>query len=136
MTNFELVREFHERFRVHPLASPNYTNKQLSEFVQRRADLLCEEIDETLAADNLQDLIDGLVDTLYIAYGTLDLLGVDANAAFAEVHRSNMSKLGEDGEPIFNDQLKVQKGPNFTQPDLLPFVEQAMQGYLFEKAGE
>lgn len=134
-TNFELVKEFHECFKVHPLASPTYNQQQLVDFLSRRYVMLLEEMMETArACENLdaREVIDGLLDIIYVAYGTLDLLGVNADEAFAEVHLSNMSKLDEDGQPIFDENLKIKKGPNFKKPDLTKFVEQAKQGMLVD----
>lgn len=118
MTNFEMVREFHDRFG-HPVESvPQLPNEQLADL---RIDLIDEELHELkLAHANGQSVewADALLDLLYVVYGACLVSGIDADKGFAEVHRSNMSKLGENGKPIVRPDGKILKGPNYSPPDL------------------
>lgn len=138
MSNFRKVQEFHDAFKVEPMTKIKFMSWELDSFLRRRLELLKEEYEETRKAyiadtpeEAIRGTIDGLIDVIYIAYGTLDLLGVDADKAFAEVHRSNMSKLGEDGEPIVDPETrKVKKGPNYSPPNLSEFVDNIMLDYM------
>jgi predicted HAD superfamily Cof-like phosphohydrolase len=144
-SNFELVREFHETFQVQQLAAPTFNQEDFKRFAEFRGALLLEELKEYLNAaqavsdgntSQMEDVIDGLVDILYVAYGALDLLGVNADDAFEEVHKSNMSKLDEDGEPIINidDPTKpvgkILKGPKYEEPNLWPFAEEVLDNMV------
>lgn len=118
MTNFEMVKEFHRKFGapigLFPAAIPR-------ERLELRLDLIEEEFNETAADMYVDDLIgiaDGLADLLYVVYGAAVEYGIDIDAVFAEVHRSNMSKLDENGLPILRKDGKVLKGPNFSPPDI------------------
>ena len=94
--------------------------------VQLRYDLIKEELDEfaqALKDKDLKEVADSLTDILYVTYGAGHAFGIDLDKCFDEVQRSNMSKLGEDGKPIYNDKGKVMKGPNYFQPDLGKFVK-------------
>ena len=123
MTNFEKVQEFHS---VYGVPAPKVPQRLTSDRMQLRRNLISEEVQEwgdALAADDFREQVDALIDTLYVVYGTLIEMGVNADAAFAEVHRSNMSKLGADGKPVYRESdNKVLKGPNFSLPDLTPFI--------------
>ena len=94
--------------------------------VQLRYDLIKEELDEFAQAikdKNLVEVADSLTDILYVTYGAGIAFGIDLDKCFDEVQRSNMSKLGKDGKPIYNDKGKVMKGPNYSEPNLKQFVE-------------
>jgi predicted HAD superfamily Cof-like phosphohydrolase len=115
VTPAESVRQFHEAFNVAVNAPPTRALLDL------RASLLSEECAETLDGMRRADLLavaDGLADLVYVSYGAAISLGIDLDLAIAEVHRSNMSKLGSDGEPILRQDGKVLKGPNYRPPDL------------------
>lgn len=148
-SNFQMVKEFHETFKVQQLANPTFTKQELVDLLKRRFKMLDEEVNEleqagidvsTRCPGYVVEVIDALIDIIYVAYGTLDLLGVDADAAFAEVHQSNMSKLGDDGEPILNginypeNPLapfgKVMKGPYYREPNLHPFADVVLDNLL------
>lgn len=118
MTNFEMVKEWHKKFGVpvgeHPQHIPN-------ERFNLRVDLLWEELDEYQCAvneGNLVEAADALADILYVTYGAMVEHGFPADELFAEVQRSNMSKLGADGKPILREDGKILKGPNFFVPDI------------------
>lgn len=117
-TNYEMVREFHQVF-CHPIASiPAFPTE---EFRKLRGDLIDEERSELSDAEEQMDIVgvaDALSDLLYVIYGMGLVYGIDLDKTFQEVHRSNMSKLGADGKPIYREDGKVLKGPNYTPPDL------------------
>jgi predicted HAD superfamily Cof-like phosphohydrolase len=91
-----------------------------------RYDLIKEELDELKQAmkdKNLKEIADALTDILYVTYGAGYAYGIDLDKCFKEVQRANMSKLGADGKPIYNEKGKVMKGPNYSEPNLKKFVE-------------
>ena len=114
----EAVEEFHRAFGAPIGVTARIPNPSR---VQLRSDLLLEEVEEYQAAVKFGDLVetlDALADIVYIAYGTALEYGVDLNAIIAEVHRANMSKLGADGKPIYREDGKVLKGPNYEPPNI------------------
>ena len=91
-----------------------------------RINLISEELEELKVAiknNDLKEAIDALTDILYVTYGAGHAFGVDLDKCFEEVQNSNMSKLGDDGKPIYNEAGKVMKGPNYFKPDLLKFIK-------------
>ena len=111
------VREFHETYncpiRIVPIANPPETDL--------RVELILEETEEyyaAVAAEDVVEIADALADLVYVAYGAALTHGIDLDAVLAEVHRSNMSKLGADGRPVLREDGKVIKGPNFRRPDV------------------
>ena len=119
-TNFERVQEFMKVFGQEVKEKPEWPN---GETMELRIDLIEEELgefkDAILSADGtLVDIADALSDLLYVVYGAGHSFGLDLDACFKEVHRSNMSKLDEYGKPIYREDGKVLKGPDFTEPDL------------------
>ena len=119
-TNFERVREFMEVFGQEVKNKPEWPE---AETMELRIDLIEEELGELRNAiidgdGTLVDVADALSDLLYVVYGAGHSFGIDLDDCFAEVHRSNMSKLGEDGKPIYREDGKVLKGPDFSEPDL------------------
>ena len=119
-TNFQRVKEFMESFGQEVKSKPEWPD---SETMELRIDLIEEELGEFKDAiidgdGTLVDVADALSDLLYVVYGAGHSFGIDLDNCFAEVHRSNMSKLGEDGKPIYREDGKVLKGPNFSEPDL------------------
>ena len=94
--------------------------------INLRYDLIKEELDEfeeAIKSKNLKEIADSLTDILYVTYGAGHAFGIDLDKCFEEVQRSNMSKLGEDGKPIYNENGKVMKGPKYFEPNLKKFVE-------------
>ena len=119
-TNFERVHEFMKVFGQEIKEKPEWPN---GETMELRIDLIEEELgefkDAILSADGtLVDVADALSDLLYVVYGAGHSFGLDLDACFKEVHRSNMSKLDEYGKPIYREDGKVLKGPDFTEPNL------------------
>ena len=94
--------------------------------MQLRYDLIKEELNEleqAMKTRNLKEIADALTDILYVTYGAGFAYGIDLDKCFKEVQRANMSKLGTDGKPIYNEKGKVMKGPNYSEPNLKQFVE-------------
>ena len=122
MTNFESVKKFMETFGQEIKEKAGFPNEKITSL---RYDLIKEELDELKEAmDNkdIKEVADALTDILYVTYGAGHAFGVDLDKCFEEVQNSNMSKLGSDGKPIYNEKGKVMKGPNYFKPDLTKFV--------------
>ena len=112
------MKTFGQEVKTKPSFSTDKINKL-------RLDLIKEELDELTEAMNNKDLLevaDALTDILYVTYGAGHALGIDLDKCFEEVQNSNMSKLDQNGKPIYNDAGKVMKGPNYFKPDLSKFV--------------
>lgn len=120
MTPLEMVREFHQSYGVDAPLSPTHLLRKRQEL---RFALIDEEFREYREANSLENIAKELADLLYVVLGTAVEHGiVKFDEIFSEVHRSNMSKLGEDGKPIYREDGKVLKGPNYTPPDLSRFL--------------
>lgn len=122
ISNFERVGDFMEAFGQDVLYEPTMPDFNLSAL---RLDLITEEVQElqdALANKSMVDIADALTDILYVVYGAGHAFGIDLDDCFDEVHRSNMTKLGEDGRPIYREDGKVLKGPNYREPDLEQFI--------------
>ena len=122
MTNFEKVRKFMETFGQEIKEKAQFPNEKITSL---RHDLIKEELDELKEAmdnNDIKEVADALTDILYVTYGAGHAFGIDLDKCFEEVQNSNMSKLGSDGKPIYNDKGKVMKGPNYFKPDLHKFV--------------
>ena len=123
MTNFQKVKNFMETFGQEVKSSPSFSSSKINKL---RYNLIKEELDEfkqALDNNDLLEVADALTDILYVTYGAGHAFGIDLDACFQEVQNSNMSKLGKDGKPIFNDQGKVMKGPNYFKPDLSKYIK-------------
>lgn len=126
-TTLEMVQEFHETYGL-PVEGGQTTGSEKTK--QLRINLLQEELDElkeALQSDDMQETLDALIDLQYVLDGAFLSFGMQEvkQAAFEEVHRSNMSKLGEDGKPIRRESDgKVMKGPNYFKPDIAQFIEE------------
>lgn len=122
MTNFEKVKVFMETFGQEVKTKPEFPDLDT---VALRYDLIKEELEELFEAMGEKDIVgvaDALTDILYVTYGAGHAFGIDLDACFDEVQRSNMSKLGADGKPIYREDGKVLKGPNYFAPDLTKYV--------------
>ena len=123
MTNFLKVKEFMETFGQEVLNKPKFPNDKT---IKLRIDLIKEELNELEEAinnNNLVEVADALTDILYVTYGAGHSFGINLDACFEEVQNSNMSKLDRNGNPIYNDNGKVLKGPNYFEPNLKKFIE-------------
>ena len=122
MSNFESVKKFMKTFGQEVKEKAEFPNDKI---VSLRYDLIREELEELREAFNKKDIkevADALTDILYVTYGAGHAFGIDLDKCFDEVQNSNMSKLGKDGKPIYNDMGKVMKGPNYFKPNLKKFV--------------
>ena len=118
MSNFNKVKIFMNTYGQEVKNTPEFPD---SKIVQLRIDLIQEELNELKEAINNKDIIevaDALTDILYVTYGAGHSFGVDLDSCFNEVQNSNMSKLGDDGKPIYNESGKVMKGPNYFKPNI------------------
>ena len=123
MTNFQKVKNFMKTFGQEVKSRPSFSSDKIN---MLRYHLIKEELDEFKQALDNSDLLevaDALTDILYVTYGAGHAFGINLDACFEEVQNSNMSKLGHDGKPIYNDQGKVMKGPNYFKPDLSKFIK-------------
>ena len=122
MSNFNKVRIFMKTFGQEVKNKPSFSNDKINKL---RIDLIKEELEELTEAMNNSDLLevaDALTDILYVTYGAGHAFGIDLDKCFDEVQNSNMSKLDENGKPIYNDAGKVMKGLNYFKPDLSKFI--------------
>ena len=122
MTNFNKVGTFMKTFVQEVKNKPSFSTDKINKL---RLDLIKEELDELKEAMNNKDLLevaDALTDILYVTYGAGHAFGINLDQCFEEVQNSNMSKLDENGKPIYNNAGKVMKGPNYFKPNLSKFV--------------
>ena len=123
MSNYTDVKKFMETFGQMVRTKPQFPDEKT---MQLRYDLIKEELNEleqAMKSKDLKEIADALTDILYVTYGAGYAYGIDLDKCFKEVQRANMSKLGKDGKPIFNEKGKVMKGPNYSEPNLKQFVE-------------
>ncbi len=123
MTNFNSVKKFMEVFGQEVKTKAEFPSEKI---IKLRLNLIQEELDEfdqALKNKDLKEVADALTDILYVTYGAGHAFGIDLDKCFEEVQRSNMSKLGENGKPIYNEKGKVMKGPKYFQPDLNKFIK-------------
>ena len=122
MSNFSKVGIFMKTFGQEVKNKPSFSTDKINKL---RLDLIKEELSELTDAMNNKDLLevaDALTDILYVTYGAGHAFGIDLDKCFDEVQNSNMSKLDDNGKPIYNENGKVMKGPNYFRPDLAKFV--------------
>ena len=122
MSNFKSVKKFMETFGQEIKEKASFPDEKITSL---RYDLIKEELSELKEAmdkKDIKEVADALTDILYVTYGAGHAFGIDLDKCFEEVQNSNMSKLGSNGKPIYNDKGKVMKGPNFFKPDLEKFL--------------
>ena len=122
MTNFEKVGLFMKTFGQEVKNRPSLSSEKINNL---RISLIEEELKElkdALFNKDIKEVADALTDILYVTYGAGHAFGINLDDCFGEVQRSNMSKLGNDGKPIYNEHGKVMKGPNYFEPDLKKFL--------------
>ena len=123
MTNFEKVGLFMKTFGQEIKIKTGLSNEKINEL---RISLINEELEEFKEAiknNDLKEVADALTDILYVTYGAGHAFGINLDKCFEEVQQSNMSKLSEDGKPIYNEEGKVMKGPKYFKPDLNKFLK-------------
>ena len=122
MSNFDDVKNFMNIYGQEVKNNPSFPSEKI---VKLRYDLIKEELDELSVAIRDKDIVevaDALTDLLYVVYGAGHSFGIDLDKCFTEVQRSNLSKLDIDGKPIYNENGKVMKGPNYSKPNLKQFL--------------
>ena len=122
MTNFESVKKFMQTFGQEIKINPTFPDDKIANL---RLKLIEEELSELKVAireKDIAEVADALTDILYVTYGAGHSFGIDLNKCFDEVQNSNMSKLGNDGKPIYNEDGKVMKGPNYFKPNLKKYL--------------
>ena len=122
MSNFDDVKNFMEIYGQEVKTKSSFPSEKI---IQLRYDLIKEELDELSVAIKDKDIVevaDALTDLLYVVYGAGHSFGIDLDKCFAEVQRSNLSKLDIDGKPIYHENGKVMKGPNYSKPNLKQFL--------------
>ena len=125
MTNFEKVGLFMSTFGQEIKKKSELSSEKINSL---RLNLIQEELDELKKAINENDILevaDALTDILYVTYGAGHAFGINLDQCFEEVQQSNMSKLGEDSKPIYNEHGKVMKGPNYFKPNLSKFLKKS-----------
>ena len=133
MSNFEKVKKFMETFGQEIREKATFPNDKITSL---RYELIKEELSEfkeAIEKRDLKEVADALTDILYVTYGAGHAFGINLDKCFEEVQNSNMSKLGKDGKPIYNEKGKVMKGPNYFKPDLTKFVtrwKKTIIGYI------
>ncbi len=123
MTNFDKVGTFMKTFGQEVKTNPSFSTEKINKL---RIDLIKEELTELTDAMNNKDLLevaDALTDILYVTYGAGHAFGINLDKCFEEIQNSNMSKLDENGKPIYNENGKVMKGPNYFKPNLRKFID-------------
>jgi len=123
MSNFDDVKTFMQTFGQEVKIKAEFPEEKI---VKLRYHLIKEELNElqnAIKTKDLKEIADALTDILYVTYGAGHAYGIDLDKCFKEVQKSNMSKLGEDGKPIYNEKGKVMKGPKYFEPNLKQFIE-------------
>ena len=123
MSNFQSVKKFMVTFGQEVKNKAEFPNEKITKL---RYDLIKEELEElgqAIKDKDIKEVADALTDILYVTYGAGHAFGIDLDKCFEEVQNSNMSKLDADGKPIYNENGKVMKGPNYFKPDLSKFIK-------------
>ena len=123
MTNFQKVKTFMQTFGQEVKLKPSFSTEKINDLRYNLIKEELEELKEAIIKKDLLEVADALTDILYVTYGAGHAFGIDLDKCFEEVQNSNMSKLGEEGKPIYNDAGKVMKGPKYYKPDLSKFVK-------------
>ena len=131
MSNFDDVKTFMQTFGQEIKIKAKFPEEKI---VKLRYNLIKEELNElqnAIKTKDLKEIADALTDILYVTYGAGHAYGIDLDKCFKEVQKSNMSKLGEDGKPIYNEKGKVMKGSKYFEPNLRQFIEQIFNNFEF-----
>ena len=123
MTNFEKVKEFMNTFGQEVKNRPEFPKEKIVELRNKLIDEEFNELKDAIKDKNIIEVADALTDILVVTYGAGAAFGINLDKCFEEVHKSNMSKLGENGKPIYNEIGKVMKGPNYFKPNLKQFLK-------------
>ena len=123
MTNFEKVGLFMKTFGQEVKIKAGFSTEKINELRISLVNEELEEFKEAIKSNDLKEVADALTDILYVTYGAGHAFGINLDECFEEVQKSNMSKLSEDGKPIYNEAGKVMKGPKYFKPDLNKFLK-------------
>ena len=123
MSNFRKVGLFMKTFGQEVKTKPSFSSEKINNLRVSLINEELEELKEAIKNEDLKETVDALTDILYVTYGAGHAFGVDLDKCFEEVQKSNMSKLGDDGKPIYNEFGKVMKGPNYFKPNLNQFLK-------------
>ena len=123
MTNFEKVGLFMKTFNQEVKTEPSFSSEKINNLRISLIDEELRELKKAMEEKNLEEVIDALTDILYVTYGAGHAFGVNLDESFDEVQRSNMSKLDKNKKPIYNDEGKVMKGPNYFKPDFSRLIK-------------
>ena len=123
MSNFSSVKKFMETFGQEVKNKAEFPNEKIQDLRVNLIDEELSELKEAIENKDIKEVADALTDILYVTYGAGHAFGIDLDKCFDEVQRSNMSKLDENGKPIFNEHGKVLKGPNYFKPNLEKFIK-------------
>ena len=122
MSNFLKVKKFMQTFGQDVKTKPSFPSDKIIELRNSLIEEELSELKDAVKSKNITEVADALTDILYVTYGAGHAYGIDLDKCFNEVQNSNMSKLGEDGKPIYNESGKVMKGPNYFKPNLKKFL--------------
>jgi predicted HAD superfamily Cof-like phosphohydrolase len=122
MSNFQNVKKFMQTFGQEVKSKAEFPNEKIVQLRYKLIEEELEELNQAIKDKDIKEVADALTDILYVAYGAGHAFGVDLDQCFEEVQKSNMSKLGPDGKPIYNENGKVMKGPNYFKPNLNKFL--------------
>lgn len=123
MSNFSSVKKFMETFGQEVKQSPSFPSEKIQELRIKLIEEEFLELKEAIKSKDIKEVADALTDILYVTYGAGHAFGIDLDGCFDEVQRSNMSKLDENGKPIYNEDGKVLKGPNYFKPNFEKFIK-------------
>ena len=123
MSNFDSVKKFMLTFGQDVKGKASFPEEKIQNLRVSLIDEELKELKQAIKNKDLKEVADALTDILYVTYGAGHAFGIDLDKCFREVQQSNMSKLGDDGKPIYNEHGKVLKGPNYFKPDLSKFVK-------------
>jgi predicted HAD superfamily Cof-like phosphohydrolase len=123
MSNFISVKKFMETFGQEVKQSPSFPSEKIQELRMKLIEEEFLELKEAIKNKDIKEVADALTDILYVTYGAGHAFGIDLDGCFDEVQRSNMSKLDENGNPIYNEDGKVLKGPNYFKPNFEKFIK-------------
>ena len=123
MNNFQSVKKFMQTFGQEVKDKAEFPNEKTTKLRYELIKEELEELDQAIKKKDIKEVADALTDILYVTYGAGHAFGIDLDKCFNEVQQSNMSKLGSDSKPIYNENGKVMKGPNYFKPDLNKFLK-------------
>jgi len=122
MSNFESVKKFMQTFGQQIKEKAEFPNEKITKLRYELIEEELQEFKEAIDKKDIKEVADALTDILYVTYGAGHAFGINLDKCFQEVQNSNMSKLDQNGKPIYNEKGKVMKGPNYFEPDLTKFV--------------